>query len=57
MMLSLMRATKIVAYGFFPRFFTSEPEQLRVLRGMVVFHVVVLTILGTSFFFAIRSSG
>lgn len=54
--LVLAAATQIVAYGFFPRFFATKPEHLQVLRGMVVFHAVVLAILGASFFAATRPS-
>ncbi len=55
--LVLAAVSQIVAYGLFHRAFMTKPEQLKTLRGMVVFHVVVLIALGLSFFLAVSSAG
>ena len=56
MCLVLAAASQIVAYGLFPAFFATKPEHLKVLRGMVWFHVVVLTVFAVSLGVAVRSA-
>ncbi|MDA7978135.1 MAG: hypothetical protein MPJ50_05120 [Pirellulales bacterium] len=49
--------SQIVIYGFFPTLFALNETQRKALRGMVIFHVVVIAILGTSLYLAVTPDG